>query len=66
MTKKNSKLKGTAGTAVAQTIGIDMGDRNSVHCNLRGICEGSAKVIGRMTTTMPKSRRGMYDWTRRC
>ena len=24
MTKKNSKLKGAAGTAVAQTIGIDL------------------------------------------
>ena len=34
MTKKNSKLKGAAGTAVAQTIGIDLGDRSSVHCNL--------------------------------
>ena len=32
--KKNSKLKGAAGTAVAQTIGIDLGDRSSVHCNL--------------------------------
>lgn len=34
MTKKNSKLKGAAGTAVVQTIGIDLGDSSSVYCKL--------------------------------
>lgn len=32
--KKNSKVKGATGTSVAQTIGIDMGDRTSNYCQL--------------------------------
>ena len=54
MTKKNSKLKGVAGTAVTQTIGIDLGDRSSVYCKLssdgevmeEGSFQNTAESIG--------------------